>query len=264
MAAVPYRTVVGALNYLAHSTRPDIAHAVQRVSQYSQDPGAKHWAAVKQILRYLAGTRALGLRFAAGGASATALSQPLVSYVDASHASCTDTMRSTTGWVLGLGDGNWIDWSTRKQSVVALSSCEAEYMALATAAQGVLWARQFLAEIAAVAQVPLSSRPSTLVMLGDNKSAIAMAVNNSAHQSSRHIRLRYHFIREQVEDGRLKLQWVPTGQQLADVLTKPLHGQAFRQWRDKLVAPPAELAAATAAAAVQQQQSSDSVPARHW
>jgi hypothetical protein len=239
MAAVPYRTVVGALNYLAHSTRPDIAHAVQRVSQYSQDPGAKHWAAVKQILRYLAGTRALGLRFIAGGASATVLSQPLVSYVDASHASCPDTMRSTTGWVLGLGDGNWIDWSSRKQSVVSLSSCEAEYMALATAAQGVLWARQFLEEITQVACMPPSSAPSTMVMLGDNKSAIAMAVNNSAHPSSRHIRLRYHFIREQVEDGSVTLQWVPAGRQLADVLTKPLHGQAFKQWRDRLVTPPA-------------------------
>ncbi len=133
MALVPYRTVVGALNYLAHSTRPDIAHAVQRVSQYSQDPGAKHWTAVKQILRYLAGTRAMGLRFSPGAAatqSAATDSQllPLVSYVDASHGSCSDTMRSTTGWVLGLGEGNWIDWSTRKQPVVALSSCEAEYV----------------------------------------------------------------------------------------------------------------------------------------
>ena len=90
-----------------------------------------------------------------------------------------------------------------------------------------------------MAQVSLSTQPSTLLMLGDNKSAIAMAVNNSAHQSSRHIRLRYHFIREQVEDGTLTLQWVPTGQQLADVLTKPLHGQAFRQWRDRLVSLPA-------------------------
>ena len=242
MAAVPYRTVVGALNYLAHSTRPDIAHAVQRVSQYSQNPGAKHWAAVKQILRYLAGTRAMGLSFSSGTQSAAAGTlQPLVSYVDASHGSCTDTMRSTTGWVLGLGEGNWIDWSTRKQPVVALSSCEAEYMALSTAAQGVLWAQQFLAEVAQVAGVPLSAaaaEPSTLRMFGDNKSAIAMAVNNSAHQSSRHIRLRYHFIREQVEGGTLKLQWVPTTQQLADVLTKPLHGQTFRQWRDKLVSAP--------------------------
>jgi hypothetical protein len=245
MATVPYRTVVGALNYLAHSTRPDIAHAVQQVSQYSQDPGAKHWAAVKQILRYLAGTCALGLRFAASSSgSAGQLSQPLVSYVDASHGTCADSMRSTTGWVLGLGEGNWIDWCTRKQTVVALSSCEAEYMALAAAAQGVLWARQFMEEVARVAQQPQqltdsAARPSTLLMQGDNKSAIAMAVNNSAHAGSRHIRLRYHFIREQVEDGSLTLQWVPTGRQLADVLTKPLHGQAFRQWRDRLVAPPA-------------------------
>jgi hypothetical protein len=111
MAAVPYRTVVGALNYLAHSTRPDIAHAVQQVSQHSQDPGAKHWAAVKQILRYLAGTRALGLRFTAAGPQSAAgqLSQPLLSYVDASHGTCADSMRGTTGWVLGLGHGNWID-----------------------------------------------------------------------------------------------------------------------------------------------------------
>jgi hypothetical protein len=212
---------------------------VQQVSQYSQDPGAKHWAAVKQILRYLSGTRALGLRYTAGGAGAGALSQSLVSFVDASHATCPDTMRSTTGWVLGLGAGNWIDWSSRKQSVVALSSCEAEYMALATAAQGVLWARQFIERVAQVAQVPQSAEPSTLLMHGDNKSAIAMAVNNSAHAGSRHIRLRYHFIREQVEDGSVSLQWVPTARQLADVLTKPLHGQAFSSWRDMLVSPPA-------------------------
>jgi hypothetical protein len=122
--------------------------------------------------------------------------------------------------------------------VVALSSCEAEYMALAAAAQGALWARQFLEEVAQVARLARAAQPSTLRMFGDNKSAIVKAVNNSAQPGSRHIRLRYHFIREQVEDGSLTLQWVPTGRQLADVLTKPLHGQAFTQWRDQLVSPP--------------------------
>jgi len=94
-------------------------------------------------------------------------------------------------------------------------------------------------EIASVARVPLSTAASVVSMFGDNKSAIAMAINNSSHQSTRHVRLRHHFIREQVEDGSVQLQWVPTARQLADVLTKALHGQAFAQWRDRLVSPPA-------------------------
>lgn len=260
MASIPYRSVVGALTYLANATRPDIAAAVNRVAQFSQNPGAKHWAAVRQILRYLSGTKDLALRFQPENAgkmqqvssarhsdshpqltpSADAANLTLIAYADASWGNCPDSRRSTTGWLLGLG-GSWIDWCTKKQETVALSSCEAEYMALASATQAILWTRSLLAEMdmqstgGAVSTSSLSS-PVPLRMFSDNKSAIAIAKNDAHHSRTKHIDIRHHFVRDEIQAGNILLQWISTEQQLADILTKPLAAAPFMRIRDQLVA----------------------------
>ena len=258
MSKIPYRHVVGALTYLANATRPDIAHAVNRVAQFAQNPGAKHWRAVQQILRYLSGTRDLALRFhpqpsqtvpdcssaTAERAIANRSTAPasnvcaLFAFADASWANCPESRRSTTGWLLGYG-GSWIDWCVKKQETVALSSCEAEYMALTSATQAVMWTRSLLKEIESAtsggASPIATSAPTPLRMFSDNKSAIDMARNDTHHQRSKHIDLRHHFIREQIQAGTIAVQWVSTHDQLADIFTKPLTPMPFVRIRDELV-----------------------------
>jgi hypothetical protein len=235
MRRLPYRRAIGLLTYLANTSRPDVAHAVNRVAQFSQNPGPAHWRAVKQILRYLCGTSQLGLKFDGSGKNGTVSMDaglpPLVSFADSDWAGCPDTRRSTTGWLLCLG-GCLIDWHCQKQPTVALSSCEAEYMALSSAVQGVMWTRKLLGELGLT-----DSESSSTLLHSDNKSAVAMARNDVLHNRSKHIDIRYHFIREEITAGRIHLQWIPTEEQRADILTKALPPRAFLKFRDLLVSP---------------------------
>jgi len=230
----PYRRVVGLLMYLANTSRPDIAHSVGMVARYAADPKPEHHRAVIQILRYLRGTADFGLLFVEErDPEVPQLS--LVAYADADWAGCRDTRRSTTGWILTLG-GGIIDWSSRKQTTVALSSCEAEYMATAEAAQAIVWTRNVLAEIGLDRLTRTrSADPPTPLLFNDNRAAIAMASNDVHHNRSKHIDTRHHFIRELVEAGKLKLQWIATEHQLADALTKSLPPVKYHPIRDQLV-----------------------------
>ena len=167
MRAVPYRRAVGLLQYLANTSRPDIAHSVSQVARYSEDPGSVHWQAVKRIMRYLVGTSDRGLLFHAvhaqrshaqpasgvlsradqvGRDALTLPSIPICCYADADFAGCIDTGRSTTGWLLLLG-GSIVDWGSKMQATTALSTCEAEYMSMTPGTQGILWARQLIDEL---------------------------------------------------------------------------------------------------------------------
>jgi hypothetical protein len=256
MATVPYRRAVGLLMYLSNTSRPDITHAVGMVARYSNNPGPAHWRAVKQILRYLSGTAHYGLLFAPqthadAHSSSSSPSHPgptdatpLTAFADADWGGCLDTRRSTTGWVLQFG-GSLIDWSSKKQSTVALSSCEAEYMAITEATQAVMWAKHLLHEIGLQ---PLDATTDTnhhtavvrhhsIDVFNDNKSAIAMAHNDVHHKRSKHIRLRYHFVREAVESKIIALRWCSTHDQVADILTKALPRTLFTRLRDALVCP---------------------------
>lgn len=247
MAGVPYRSTVGALNFLASSTRPDIAFHVNRAAQFNENPGAEHWKAVKRILRYLAGTVDYGLLFTRSeqSTSFSATFPQLIAFADASWSSCADTGRSTTGWLLALGSGNWIDWSSKKQETVALSSCEAEYMAATEGTKAVMWAKHLLEELhwaasadsggAATGSAVQQPQLFTPLLFSDNKSAIALAHNDTHHNRSKHIELRYHFIREQVAAKALRMEWCSAQQQLADLLTKPLTPLPFTTIRDQLV-----------------------------
>ena len=131
-----------------------------------------------------------------------------------------------------IGQHCWIDWNCHKQETVALSTCEAKYMAIGAATQGILWTQQMLREINSFTPTP----SNTPLILSDNKSAICMSKNDVHHNRSKHIDIRHHFIRDEIARKSVALEWVPTGEQIADILTKSLSPRLFVQFRDQLVA----------------------------
>ncbi|XP_044380592.1 secreted RxLR effector protein 161-like [Triticum aestivum] len=218
--ATLYRSVIGSLRYLVH-TRPDIAHAVGIVSRFMEAPRTSHWAAVKQILRYVQGTKQYGCRYTAGNGSAT-----LLGYSDSDHAGDLVDRKSTSGQVFFLGQ-NPVSWTSQKQKVVAISSCEAEYVAAAAATCQGIWLSRLVAEL-------LGTKPEKFTLLVDNKSAIALAKNPVFHDRSKHIDVKFHFIRDCVEERVLEIEHVGTQNQLADILTKALGRVRFFEIRQKL------------------------------
>ena len=174
-------------------------------------------------------------------------SSPLRAYADANWGGCPDTRRSTTGWMIMLGS-DILDWQSRKQTTVALSTCEAEYMAISAAAQAVAWTRGFLSEIKEFESAVIEeSRNEEMrnsggmsavpILFSDNRAAIAMARNDVLHNRSKHIDIKHHFIREQLDAGLITLEWISTTDQLADALTKSLPPRTFCNIRDRLVVP---------------------------
>ena len=211
MSGIPYRSAVGSLLYASTSTRPDIANAVRSAAKFMQRPGKQHWTAVKRILRYVRGTIGMQLRLGPGNAD-TMASTTLIGYCDADYAGDDGNGRSTTGFIFTLGPAA-VSWSSRLQATVAKSSTEAEYMALDEAVSEVLFLSQLLCDMRMPQQLPI-------VVYEDNQSAIKLAANMQFKRRTRHIRVRYHFIRECIAAGTIKLEWIPTADQLADVLTK--------------------------------------------
>ncbi|KAD3068636.1 hypothetical protein E3N88_36516 [Mikania micrantha] len=219
-----YRSLVGALQYLT-ITRPDIAYAVNQVSQFLQSPTLDHLQHVKRILRYIKGTMSYGLVF-------SRVSSPTVlGYSDADWARCIDTRRSTYGYSIYLGN-NLISWSAKKQPTVARSSCESEYRAMANTAAEILWVINLLRDL----QVFTSETPT---LFCDNKSAIFLTQNPVSHKRAKHIDLDYHFIRELVTSGRLRTIFLSSKLQVADIFTKSLPRSQFEHFRDRLcIRPP--------------------------
>ena len=201
-----YRSIIGSLRYLVN-TQPNIAYAVGIVSRYMEEPRGSHWAAVKQILRYLAGTIHYGVVYKRLGTA-----DSLVGYSDSDLAGDVDDRKSTSGSVFLLGT-SLVTWVSQKQRVVALSACEAEYIASANAACQGIWLSRLLAELLDV-QVP------KVRLLVDNKSAIALSKNPVHHDRSKHIDTRYHFVRDCVDRGEVDIDHVSTNEQLADILRK--------------------------------------------
>lgn len=171
--------------YAMLGSRPDIAYAVGLVSQFSTNPNNQHWAAVKRIFRYLAGTRGLGILYGESGNCA--------GYTDSDWAGSPD-WKSTSGYIFLL-NGGAVSWASRKQSVVALSSMEAEYIALTQAVKEVLWLRTLFIELGA----PRHAKEISAIYC-DNQGAIALSKNPGFHGRSKHIDIRYRFIRHHVNE----------------------------------------------------------------
>lgn len=217
--AKSYRRNVGCLRYLLH-TRPDLSYCVGVLSRYMQNPKESHGAAMKQCLRYLRGTVNLGLAFKRSSLKITSL----VGYSDSSYNVDPDDGKSTTGHIFYL-NGSPISWCSQKQDTVALSSCEAEFMAGTEAARQAIWLQVLLEEVT-------GSPCEKVVIMIDNQSAIALTRNPVFHGRSKHIHTRYHFIRECVENGQIEVKHVPGNEQKADILTKALGRLKFKEMRD--------------------------------
>ena len=204
MKNVPYASAVGCLMYAMVCTRPDIAHAVGVVSRYSSNPGKQHWEAVKWIMRYLRGTTDMALCFKRG-------STELQGYVDADLAGDNDTCRSTTGYVYTVG-GAAVSWVSNLQGHVALSTTEAEYVAVSEAGKEMVWLNGLLEE--------LGKEKENCALYSDSQSAIHLAKNPAFHSRTKHIPMRYHYIRDLVEDEVLQLLKIQGSENPADMLTK--------------------------------------------
>ncbi|PIL25828.1 transcription factor [Ganoderma sinense ZZ0214-1] len=209
MRDVPYREAVGSLMYAAMGTRPDITFAVTALSQFMQNPGRAHWDALKRVLRYLKGSRELWLVYGTNN-------EGLRGYSDADWGSSTEHRHSISGYVFTL-DGGAISWSSKKQNVVALSSTEAEYIALTHATKEAIWLRYVLSDIL---HPELATFPVRLH--SDNRSAIALAKDNAFHSRTKHIDIRFHFIREAVDNRDIVLEHRRTEDMPADLFTKAL------------------------------------------
>ncbi|GJV73824.1 retrovirus-related pol polyprotein from transposon TNT 1-94 [Tanacetum coccineum] len=201
-----YHGMVGTLMYLTAS-RPDLTFAVCMCARYQAKPTEKHLHAVKRIFKYLRGTVNRGLWYPNDSSIA------LTAYANADHAGFQDTRRSTSGCMQLLGD-RLVSWSSKRQKSIAISSTKAEYIALSGCCAQVLWMRSQLTDYG----LGFNKIP----MYCDNKSAIALCCNNVQHSRSKHIDIRFHFIKEQVENGVVELYFVNTEYQLADIFTKAL------------------------------------------
>ncbi|PRQ16261.1 putative RNA-directed DNA polymerase [Rosa chinensis] len=218
-----YRELVGSLQYLT-ITRPDIAFAVNLVSQFMSQPRVSHLIAVKRILRYVKGSLGHGLLF-------TPQRQPvhLSAYSDADWAGCPTSRRSTSGYLVYLGS-NLISWCSKKQPTVARSSAESEYRALAHASAETTWLGYLLYELGATIHFPI-------LLHCDNLSTTYMASNPVFHARTKHIELDYHYVREKVARGSHRVCFIPSRDQPADLLTKPLHKSRHLLFTSKLVRP---------------------------
>uniref|UniRef100_A0A2N9HNF3 Uncharacterized protein n=1 Tax=Fagus sylvatica TaxID=28930 RepID=A0A2N9HNF3_FAGSY len=217
--ATLYRQLVGSLVYLT-VTRSNISYAVHIVSQFMAAPRSLHYAAVLRILRYLKGTLFHGLHFSSQS------SLTLQAYSDADWAGDPTDRRSTTGYCFLLGN-SLISWRSKKQSVVARSSTEAEYRALADTTAELLWLRWLLQD--------LGIDCSTAVPIHcDNRSAIQIAHNDVFHERTKHIEIDCHFVRHHLLQGTLQLHSVSSQDQLADIFTKPMPPGRFRDLISKL------------------------------
>uniref|UniRef100_A0AAV1UQR4 Uncharacterized protein n=1 Tax=Peronospora matthiolae TaxID=2874970 RepID=A0AAV1UQR4_9STRA len=175
--------------YLMVGTRPDLTASVGVLSQFAADPCPTHWQALKRVLRYLQATPTLGISF------------------------------------IGAGNGNW---RSKKQRSVALSSTEAEYMALSEVTQEATWLKTFMSKLGEEAG------DDALTIYEDNQGAIALAKNPEFHKRTKHIDIRYHFVREKVEKNQVVLQYYPTQDMLADIMTKAIAAPQFTILRTEL------------------------------
>jgi hypothetical protein len=206
MRDVPYREAVGALNWAALATRPDIAFAVATVARFASNPGPAHWEAVKRIFRYLSGTRDLWLTYGEENS-------PLEGYADA-DGSMAEDRRAISGYAF-LIDGGAVSWSSKRQEIVSLSTTESEYVAATHGGKEALWLRSLISEVFGTLKSPTT-------LFSDNQAAIALTRDHQYHPRTKHIDVRYHWIRWVVEKGSIRLVYCPTDDMVADALTKAL------------------------------------------
>ena len=210
MTTIPFASAIGSIMYAMICTRPDVAFALSVSSRYQSDPGMGHWTAVKNILKYLNRTKEMFLVY--GGDEELRVK----GYTDASFMTDPDDFKSQSGFVFTL-NGGAVSWKSSKQSTVADSTTEAEYIGASEASKEGFWIKKFITELGVV---PSALDPVELYC--DNSGAVAQAKEPRSHQKSKHIERRYHIIRDFVDKGYVKVCKIHTDQNVSDPMTKPL------------------------------------------
>lgn len=214
----PYREAVGSIMYAAVTTRIDIAHAASRVAQVSK-PTVKDWTAIKRILRYLKGTKELGITYP------SKRDGKLSVFCDSNYAGDQKKFKSTSGYII-MYSGAPILWRSKKQEITTTSSTEAEFVSLCTATKDTTWIRNLALELKIIDNEPV-------MIHCDNTSTIKIAANEQAAKRTRHLGAQIHYPKEQADKGIIQVSFVPSQEQRADMLTKPLGPQKFipnRNW----------------------------------
>ena len=217
--ATLYMMLVGKLLFLT-KTRPDISHAVSVVSRFMQNPQEAHLQAAKHVLRYVRRYPDLGLFFKQGEENG------LHGYTDADYGQDIDDRISVGAYIFFIGNSP-ISWNSKKQNSTSRSSCESKYRALAQCSCEAIWIRSLFQELKI-----LDHKPTSLFC--DNQSSIKLSYNPVFHEKSKHFEIDYHFTRQKVENNTIKVEFIPTQEQPADILTKPLGRTKFEGCRSKL------------------------------
>nr|GEU74773.1 ribonuclease H-like domain, reverse transcriptase, RNA-dependent DNA polymerase [Tanacetum cinerariifolium] len=211
-----YSSLIGCLRYLLH-TRPDLSYYVGLLSRFMQEPREQHMKAIRQVLRYIKGTKDYGITYKHNGGN------KIYGFSDSSYEVNTQEGKGTNGIIFYNGEST-ISWSTQKQATVALSSCESEFIATTAAATQALWLKRLLSKLT-------HSEEEKVTIKVDNKSAIALMKNSVFHGRSKHIDMKYHFIRECVEREDIQVEFVSGEYEKADILTKALSKIKFLTMR---------------------------------
>lgn len=207
MKTVPYASAVGSIMYAMIGTRVDLAYPVGVISRFMSKPLKEHWQAVKWVMRYIKGSIEMKLVFKRQEKFV------LRGYCDSDFSGELDHMRSTGGYVFTLGGGT-ISWRSSLQKVVALSTTEAEHMALAEAGKEAVWIKRLMNE--------MGFHQGAVEVFCDSQSAIALSMNAVFHERTKHVARKFHFIRDLIADGLVKVTKIPTLYNPADILTKVL------------------------------------------
>ncbi|CAA7062683.1 unnamed protein product [Microthlaspi erraticum] len=213
MKSIPYSNAVGSIMYAMIGTRPDLAYPVGVISRFMSSPVKDHWLGVKWVLRYIKGSLKTRLCYKRRSEF------KIVSYCDSDYAADPDRRRSITGLVFTLG-GNTITWKSGLQRVVALSTTESEYMSLTEAVKEAVWLKGLMKEF--------GYDQKSVEIFCDSQSAIALSKNNVHHERTKHIDVKYHFIRDVIADGDVEVLKISTEKNPADIFTKVLAVSKFQ------------------------------------
>jgi hypothetical protein len=204
MSKVSYYSDVGSLIYTMVCSRPDLSYAMSIISRYMSNPGKEHWRAVQWIFSFLRGTTDHCLQFGR-------TTKGLIGYVDSDYARDLDRRRSLTGYVFTIGSCA-VSWKAILQSVVALSTTVAECMAIAEACEELIWLKKLYVELCGV--------DSCINLFSDSQSAIYLTKDQMFHARTKHIEIKYHYVRDEIEKGKLKVCKISTHNNPTDMLTK--------------------------------------------
>ena len=215
MDNIPYASLVGSLMYSQTCTRPDISFAVGMLGRYKSNPGLFHWRATKKVLRYLQGTKDHMLTYRRTS------NLEVVGYLDSDYAGCKDTRKSTFGYLFLLADGA-ISWKSGKQSVIATSTMEAEFIACFEATVQSLWLRNFFNGLSIIGTIAKQMR-----IYCDNAAAVFFSKNDRYSKGAKHMDLKYLSVKEEVQNQRVQIVHIGTHDMIADPLTKGLAPKTF-------------------------------------